>query len=310
MTPAVLVALGCGLTAVAAAYLALWLDYPPREPLVPLGIAVVAGGALGPAALAAAGRLQAEPLHGGAALAVLAPLGVALVALAAVRLLAGPLDGTLLGAAGGAAAGVVAVLLSARAARPPAAVDALVATLTCAGAAAVLGAGVGRARLAGRPAAVGGWLALGLAAAGATAAPWLVGRAEGTSGGAAALDAARVVVPLLALLTAPLLSARFERRVLERELGEEVANGILPGEVALVVASYPRRIRSAWWPRGDERRALVGLLRRLAFRKQQLRHLEGDRLHLAGLEVGRMRDRVRRLFDPREVEALAREFVG
>ena len=309
MSAAAALALAFGFVAVVGVYLALWLDHPPREPLLPLGLAVVAGAGLGSAALAVAGRPGSVSLHG-LGLSALAPVAVALIVLAAVRALAGPLDGALLGTAGGAAAGAAVVLWLARSARPPAAVDALVATLTCAGAAAVLGAGVGRARLAGRPAALGGWLALGLAAAGAIAAPWLVGRAEGTSGAAAALDVARVVVPLLALLAAPLLSARFERRVLERELGEEVGNGILPGEVVFVVASYSRRIRSAWWPRGDERRALVGLLRRLAFRKQQLRHLEGERLHLAGLEVGRMRDRVRRLFDPREVEALAREFVG
>jgi hypothetical protein len=309
MSPAVALALAFGLAAVVGTYLALWLDHPPREPLLPLGLAVVAGAGLGPAALTVAGRPGSVSLHG-LGLSVLAPVAVALIVLAAVRALAGPLDGALLGTAGGAAAGAAAVLWLARSTHLPVSTDTLATVLACSGAAAAFGAGLGRARLAGRPAAVAGWLALGLAAAGATAAPWLVGRAEGTSGAAAALDVARVVVPLLVLVGAPFLAGRFERRVLERELGEEVGNGILPGEVVFVVASYSRRIRSAWWPRGDERRALVGLLRRLAFRKQQLRHLEGERLHLAGLEVGRMRDRVRRLFDPREVEALAREFVG
>ena len=310
MSPAAVLALACGLTAMIAAYVALWLDYPPREPLLPLAIVVVAGGVLGPAVLAAAARLGALSPRGAAALAVLAPLGLALIGLAAARALAGPLEGALLGTAGGAAAGAVTVLWFAHSGYLSAATDALPAVVTCTGAAAVLGAGVGRARLAGRPAVAGALLLLGIVLAGTTAAPWLAGLAGVPAKGETALAAARLAVPLVALVAALLLAGRFERRVFERELGEEVANGILPGEVVFVVASYPRRIRSAWWPRGDERRALVGLLRRLAFRKQQLHHLEGDRLHLAGLEVGRVRDRVRRLFDPREVEALAREFVG
>jgi hypothetical protein len=309
MSPAVIVALGCGLAAVVAVYFALWLDHPPREPLLPLVIAVVAGGALGPATLAAAERLLLAPVRGAAALTVLAPLAAVLVVLAASRTLAGPLDGALVATAGGAAAGAGAVLWLVRSGHPPTLADVLATTLACAGAAVVVGAGTGRARLAGRAAAGAGWLAVGIAGAGAAAGPWLADLAEVPVGGTA-LGAARFAVPLLALIGVLMLAGHFERRVFERELGEEVANGILPGEVVFVVASYPRRIRSAWWPRGDERRALVGLLRRLAFRKQQLRHLEGDRLHLAGLEVGRVRDRVRRLFDPREVEALAREFVG
>jgi hypothetical protein len=309
MSPAAILPLACGLAAVIAAYVALWLDHPPREPLLPLAIVVVAGGVLGPAVLAITERLLMTPARNGATLAVLAPLGLALIGLAAVRALAGPLEGSLLGAAGGAAAGAGAVLSFARSGHPAAA-DALAVFCTFVGTAAVLGAVVGRARLAGRPAVAGALLLLGIALAGATAAPWLAGLAVGPAGTGPALAAARIVVPVAALVAALLLAGRFERRVYERELGEEVANGILPGEVVFVVALYRRRIRTAWWPRGDERRALVGLLRRLAFRKQQLRHLEGDRLHLAGLEVGRVRDRVRRLFDPREVEALAREFVG
>jgi hypothetical protein len=309
MNPAVVVSLGCGLAAAIAVYLALWLDHPPREPLVPLAVAVVAGGALGPAALAAAERLASAPVRGAAALTVLVPLGAVLLVLAAFRAVAGPLDGALVGTAGGAVAGAGAVVWLVRSGHPPAVIDVLAIVFGCAAATAVFGAGAGRARLAGRSTTGAAWLAAGVLGAGATAAPWLAWLAD-VPVDARALDAARLTVPLLALVAVLLLAGHFERRVLERELGEEVANGILPGEIVVVVAAYPRRIRSAWWPRGDERRALVGLLRRLAFRKQQLRHLEGDRLHLAGLEVGRVRDRVRRLFDPREVEALAREFVG
>lgn len=306
MSLPVALSLGGCLLAVALAYLALVGDRPTREPLLPLALAVAAGGALGPAIAAAVGANR----PGAVAAAGLMLLVLTLLALFATRAPYGPLDCAVLGAAGGAAAGAAAVLALARSGAAPAVGDALGALLGCGSALAALGAGAGRARLVRRPAVAVGWLALGAAAAAASLAPWLARSRGWATTASTALDVARLLVPLLALVGAVVLGARFERRVFERELGEEVANGILPGEVAFVVASYPRRLRSAWWPRGDERRALVALLRRLAFRKQQLRGLRGDRLHLAGLEVGRMRDRVRRLFDPREVEALAREFVG
>ena len=306
MSPALTLSLAVGVLVVIAAYLALAADRPPREPLLPLAVAVVAGGSLGPALAMAVG---ATWLRGVAAAGVI-PLALALLALFLARAPFGPLDGMILGTAGGAAAGAVAAVVIARAGAAMAPLDALGAMLAYCGALAALGAGGGRARLDASPPAAAGWLALGAAAGAATLAPWLARPEAWNPSAATALVVARFAVPPLALLGAAALAARFERRVLERELGEEVGNGTLPGEVALVVASYPRRLRSTWWPRGDERRALVALLRRLAFRKQQLRGLSGDRLHLAGLEVGRMRDRVRRLFDPREVEALAREFVG
>ena len=306
MSAALAVAFGGGVLLVVAAYFALAADRPPREPLLPLAVAIATGGMLGPALAAAAGATRLR----GAALVGLVPLALALLTLFLTRAAIGPLDGTLLGAAGGAAAGTAAGLMIVRAGAAPQPADALAVLLAGAGALAALGAGVGRARLDARPAAAAGWLALGAAVGAATLAPWLLRPETWGRPAATALVVARFAGPPLVVLGAALLAARFERRVFERELGEEVGNGILPGEVALVVASYRRRLRSSWWPRGDERRALVALLRRLAFRKQQLRGLHGDRLHLAGLEVGRMRDRVRRLFDPREVEALAREFVG
>ena len=95
---------------------------------------------------------------------------------------------------------------------------------------------------------------------------------------------------ILALFAA---SFSYERRVLAGQLVEEVELGVLPAWVAEIVPSYPRRIRSEWWPRRDERREILRLLVTMAFRKHRLRTLSADRLRLYGLEVGRLRNRAR-----------------
>jgi len=84
-----------------------------------------------------------------------------------------------------------------------------------------------------------------------------------------------------------------EHRILQVQLAEEVELGVLPGWVGEVLPFYRRRIRSTWWPERRERTVIARLVTRLAFRKHALRHLPEDEARLAGLEVVRLRQRLR-----------------
>jgi len=88
-----------------------------------------------------------------------------------------------------------------------------------------------------------------------------------------------------------------EHRVLERELGEEAAFGVVPGWVPEILPFYRRRVRAAWWPFRNERTALARKLSRLAFRKRAVRHA-GKGRELAGLEIVRLRNDLKRVFPP------------
>ena len=171
-------------------------------------------------------------------------------------------------------------------------------TLVRAGATALVGAGIGFAKLALRasmrvPCALATVLVAGLA-------QWLLLRAaiwgwsvwgqHNTPFNLALVTAAALL--LVGVFWAALL---LERRVLTRQLADEVAFGVLPSWVVDVLPSFRRRIRSAWWRRRDERREIVRLLISLAFRKQRLRGLSEERARLYGLEVGRLRQRARTL---------------
>lgn len=105
---------------------------------------------------------------------------------------------------------------------------------------------------------------------------------------------------VLSAATAGALAAAFgiELKTGARELAEEASLGVVPAWVPEVLPRYWRRIRASWWRRRDERRALSRLLLQLVFRKHQLRHLDDDRATLYSLEVGRLRERARRLLDP------------
>lgn len=93
------------------------------------------------------------------------------------------------------------------------------------------------------------------------------------------------------LLLAVLLHG--EHRILRVQLAEEVELGVLPAWVGEVMPFYRRRVRRGWWPVRRERTVIARLVTRLAFRKHALRHLPEDEARLAGLEVVRLRQRLR-----------------
>jgi hypothetical protein len=168
-----------------------------------------------------------------------------------------------------------------------------VAVITAFG--AVLGSLVGASRLLATPAARTATVALGavaacLAAAGCALA--FVGPVPASSASAAAAGGAAT---LLAAGLPVSLGWLHERRIVARELADEAALGVLPAELPPTVASW-RGVGSAdWWPRRDERWAIVDLLTQLAYRKHQLRQLDGERASIYSLEVGRLRERARRV---------------
>lgn len=104
-----------------------------------------------------------------------------------------------------------------------------------------------------------------------------------------------VASSLLLLASAMVAAWWLESRILEAELAEEAAHGVLPAPVAAGATALRTRIRSAWWARRDERRALNLLLATLAFRKHALRGLGPERTRIYSLEVGRLRERARRV---------------
>lgn len=313
MTAAPLAPLAGTAALLAAAPVALWLDRRRARALGWLAAAAAWGFAL-PAALRiprslaasllrapAAGRAIPEAWFASPVLAVaLGFVAVALPLVAAARAgaLEGPTDGAVVGSVAGLGfASGAAVLILSPAWQPAAAAVVLVVALHAA-AGALFGAGVGLAvltsRSSGRAAAVA---AAALAAGGLFAVLALAAAAcwrrwgEGSAGCSLALAAASV-----AALAAVFAScAAYERRVLERHLGEEVELGVLPAWVVEVVPSVTRRCRSGWWPRRDERREIAGLLVTLGLRKRQLLALPDDRARLYGLEVGRLRQRARTL---------------
>ncbi len=140
------------------------------------------------------------------------------------------------------------------------------------------------------------WRILVVIAGGAAGVAVLVGARLASVAAGQVWVGALVLLAALAAVVA--IAVAVEVRVGRRELAEEVALGVLPEWAVAVVPRYWRRVRASWWPRRDERRALARLLVQLAFRKHQLRHLHGERATLYSLEVGRLRERARRLLGP------------
>lgn len=102
------------------------------------------------------------------------------------------------------------------------------------------------------------------------------------------------------LLLASALGLWAEERVLGPQLAEEVAFGLLPPWVAERGPRFWRRFSRAWAERPDERKAMVRLVVRLAACKAYLaRH--GKHQSTAAVELGRLRERARRLFAPSAV---------
>ncbi len=309
MTPAPLVSLGVALLLLTLAVLALW--YPDRELAPPLrGLAVVAAWAA--LAGATSGWLTAGLPAAGAGGPASLVLLVAVAAVAAeaaalvLALLRGGIEGLVDGLVCGLTAGAVFAplaqvgALAAHGAVPSPAAAAAQTLLAAAGG-ALVGAGAAGARLLARgPVAAVWWVV-------AAAAAFLVQDA-----GAVVLSPGRAVWPvrpwaaelLVAGVAAAVLAAAAwgvlagERRVLEAQLEEERVFGVLPQWVVETIPRLRRRSRRDWWPDGDERRVVAQALMRLAFRKQRVRCLSPGRARLAGLAVGPLRDRVRRLLDP------------
>jgi hypothetical protein len=309
MSPETIAATAAPAALLPLAYLAWWLD---RYRLFPLA-RFLAVGALGTAVgLLLAARFPAAglsgpylagpamPTHGvpvermavlagDAARLAVAALAVLVLLLARARV-ESPVDGIVFGVAAGVGLALPGGWLLAESGA------ALVAetaghALAAVAAGAVVGLAVAYARF--HP----GWgMRVLVAAGGVTAAAALV------AGALVAAEASRPwVAPAalaLALVGAVAAALALELVISRRELAEEARFGVVPAWVPEVTPCYWRRVRASWWPRRDERRALSRLLLQLAFRKHQLRHLDDERATLYSLEVGRLRERARRLLDP------------
>lgn len=282
-----------------------------RGGMLPIGrlLAMAAAGAAVTAAATALSRaLLAAPLEpaGGAASGVLAtPAFVILLALAAVTAaclvlglrgdaLASPSAGAGLGLAfalGGVLGGPLVAAVRGQAAVR----ELLLHAAVGAAFAAVLGAFAGASRLQAmlpvRAALLAGGVVLGGAAAGGV----FLAFAGVSSRSAAAAVAAGVVAALAVIALAGGLAWILERRIVRRELDEEASLGVLPDRIPPVIASWRGVTGDDWWPRRDERWAIVELLTQLAYRKHQLRQLDGDHAAIYSLEVGRLRERARRV---------------
>jgi len=292
----------------ATAFLVFWLDRYTTEPVVRLvlvafwgvlcsllfrladptaGLAVDLDPLLGTALPAAAGLLEGLLL------------AAVLVVLATSHYLDGPLDGAVYGTVAGLGFAAFQSLAALHQGwSPPDPGVAVFMTLVRAGATALVGAGIGFAKLAVRmalrvPCALAGVVVAGLGR-------WLLSLVAVRGWGVwgqhnAPFNPALVAAAAVLLVGVFWAALALEHRVLVRQLGDEVALGVLPSWVVEVLPSYRRRIRSAWWARRDERREIVRLLTSLAFRKHRLRGLSEERARLYGLEVGRLRQRARTL---------------
>jgi hypothetical protein len=322
MSPAASVAVAAPLALLPFAYAVWWLDrwrlFPLARFVAVFALASAAGlllvttfplaaGAVtraGPAVLslspAARARLAGEVLDAARLILVLLVVLLALLARSRVET---PLDGIVFGVADGVGCALPAAWLLVETAPAVDAGEVALAALAPVVAGCVLGAAVAwRRLLLGRR-----WRALALLA-GALVAEALVAASRQVAALAGRAWVGALVLAILLALTV-VLALLVEVRIGARELTEEVKLGVLPAWAAEVGPRYWRRIRADWWPRGDERRAVARLLVGLSCRKHQFRHLEGERATLYSLEVGRMRERARRLLDPAWTPAAAEEHV-
>jgi protease PrsW len=293
----------------ATAFLVFWLDRYTTEPVVRL-VLVAFWGVLCPLLFRLAGPtlglvVDLGPMPGTAAALPTAwvleelLLAAGLAVLATSHYLEGPLDGAVYGTVAGLGFAMVQNLAAFHDGLvPPNPSVGVLTTLVRAAATAAVGAGIGFAKLALRasmrvPCALATVLVAGLA-------QWLLLHAAiwGWSVWGPRnipFDLALIVAAALFLAGVFQAALALERRVLTRQLADEVALGVLPSWVVAVLPSFRRRIRSAWWRRRDERREIVRLLISLAFRKHRLRGVSEERARLYGLEVGRLRQRARTL---------------
>ncbi|MGV8042492.1 MAG: hypothetical protein AB2L07_21410 [Thermoanaerobaculaceae bacterium] len=234
----------------------------------------------------------------------LAVLALVLVLFSRRSHLDSPLDGLVFGVAAGS--GLAATSLVA-ASWGPSGVELEgwlgLASLTSAGSAVGLGLGWARLRPAGwrqaGPALVGlagGGLALLVSPAFGAVLGWTGVGLSGWEWGLVVGAAVLLPVVTTSILAWALL--RHEQRLLERGLEEEAGFGVVPAWLPARAARLWRRADASWWPRRDERQTLNRLLCELAIKKQRVAALGPDAARVYGLEVGRIRHRLRSLLDP------------
>lgn len=309
MTFLVIVAMAPAVVLVAAVSYLLWRDRWAREPVLRL----VEIQALGAAAMllvvtyvplldgetpARGTSLPLSPpwlMHG----VIAAASGEALFALLAVilvamggRFLRTTVDGAVVGISlgcGAALARAAIALAGGWRLDPGWLVFSAVELVACAG---LLGALFAMARATMRWSVRLGWVGLGwVTATAAHAICWAVAAGNGIGW--------LGLIPAVVVLAAVIVSAiAAEIRLVVRELGGEVEFGVVPAWVLEVVRSPRRRALADWWPRQDERRAVVRLLLDLAVQRRRVRGLDPGRKQLYGLEVGRLRQRVKAVMPP------------
>ncbi len=104
-----------------------------------------------------------------------------------------------------------------------------------------------------------------------------------------------------------------EKRILERELQEEVDLGVIPPKHLEFLGAYRRRSLPGWLPEEMDHRAYVRAATTLAFRKHQLRNTASPDFY--AVEVTRLRQQILQLLvgggiAPQEIPALAGWDVG
>jgi hypothetical protein len=307
------------LVVMAAAYALWWLDRFEWEPVPRYVFTVLLAAAAGLALVTVPAPSWVRALQVGAAtplppwawpgllrraaLGVLALLGV--VGLWSRRShLESPLDGLVSGLAAGcgmALGTLVALAVFAQVGLLEAWLG--VVTLLSAGVAVGLGVGWARLRVGAMQqlltVLIGATVALStlvLPAAGAALVAAL--RWHPTGWGWAGIVVLIVSLPLLVAGAFGWVLLRFEHRLVRRRLEEEAAFGVLPAWLPPLAASPVRRSNPTWWPRRDERQALNRMLCELAIKKERVTALNADAARVYGLEVGRLRQRLRTLLDP------------
>ena len=278
-----------------------WLDRYDREPLW-----LVAGtflwGAIGGTALAVVGSGVAldfltaslpEDQVVFATTVIVAPLieeptkALVLIAVALSRHFDNTTDGFVYGAATGLGFGMTENLLyflqvaaegDVGAWMATIAVRTLYSALMHASASSVIGAALGWARFRGVRAMVQA-VPLGMLGAIGIHALWngllAMETTAGSGGVLAAVNLVLFPLEFLALFVVFQLCLLEERRMIRRELGEEVARGLLPEAHLGHLCSYLGRMRKGWLPESMDHDTYVETATRLAFRKHQTR-LQGS----------------------------------
>lgn len=313
-------------------WLMWWLDRYDREPLW-LFLGVFLWGAIGAVLLAVVGsNLLSVPLHAvadedvatGLSLTFLAPLveepakAVILFLVARSRHFDNVTDGFVYGAAIGLGFGMsenILYFVSAAAQGEPmtwaatVAIRTLYSALMHAAATSLVGAAIGLAQFRQgpvRPLLLAGGFGLALF----VHALWngLLALAQDGAAMLGVLDFLLFPVEfgvLVLIFQACLLS---EARVLRRELAAEAAEGHLPASHVPLLASYLKRSRRGWLPKGVDHEEYVRLATTLAFRREQRER--GAEPDFSQVEILRLRAAIGELLGDWRGEGVGRRAEG